>query len=98
MKPRASLTEFRSSFWGNTAISVTLIPGDWKEAVGQLTRGLTPPPTPPLRGEGSLAPPSVKKRLRPLPSPLVGENERGGKGAGGLGFPNSPTACWKSRL
>jgi len=28
----------------------------------------------------------VKKRLRPLPSPLVGENERGGKGAGGLGL------------
>ena len=35
----------------------------------------TPPPTPPLRGEGSLAPPSLV-----------------GKGAGGLGFPNSPTA------
>jgi hypothetical protein len=29
----------------------------------------------------------VKKRLRPLSSPLLGENERGGKGAGGLGFP-----------
>jgi hypothetical protein len=51
------------------------IPGDEKDTVGQLPRGQTPPPAPPLRGEGSLAPPSLL-----------------GKGAGGLGFPNSLTA------
>jgi hypothetical protein len=33
----------------------------------------------------------VKKRLLPVPSPVVGENERGGKEAWGLGFPNLPT-------
>jgi CHAT domain-containing protein len=52
---------------------LSLCSREFHEAVGQLTRGLTPPPTPPLRGEGSLAPPSLV-----------------GKGAGGLGFPNSP--------
>jgi LysM repeat protein len=41
----------------------------------------------PLRGEGLSGSPFREKRLRPLSSPLLGENERGGKGAGGLGFP-----------
>jgi hypothetical protein len=40
----------------------------------------------PCRREALNSPPWVKKRLRPLPSPLVGENERGGNCAGGLGL------------
>jgi len=39
-----------------------------------------------LLREALNSPPSVKKRLRPLPSPLQGENERGGNSAGGLGL------------
>ncbi len=49
------------------------------DVVGQLAKGVAPPPTPPLRGEGSLAPPSLQ-----------------GKGAGGLGLPNSPTRLFHS--
>src|SRR5919199_1098153 len=32
---------------------------EFHDVVGQLAKGVTPPPTPPLRGEGSLAPPSL---------------------------------------
>jgi len=40
----------------------------------------------PTRREALNSPPWVKKRLRPLPSPEVGENERGGNSAGRLGL------------
>jgi hypothetical protein len=50
-------------------------------------RGIWPLPQPlPCLGEGSLAPPSVKKRLRPLPSPKSRGERVGWEGGWGVRF------------
>lgn len=60
---------------GATSEQLSLDSHRINNTVGELVLGFIPP----LRGEGSLAPPSLV-----------------GKGAGGLGFPNSPTTLFNS--
>jgi hypothetical protein len=57
---KSSAVKLMQGFIHPAIVATHLLCQGFKDVVGQLAKGVTPPPTPLLLGEGSLAPPSLQ--------------------------------------